>query len=272
LLSNAIKYTEEGSVTLSVSWRQNETGILSFTITDTGRGIRKENMGKLFSAYTQFETAANRSAQGTGLGLSITKGLVEHMGGTIAVESEYGKGSAFKVQIPQQARGETIIGKETAESLRSFQFHDSGRKRGVNFIRHEMPYGKVLVVDDIEINLDVMTGILMPYHLQVDTALSGKEAIEKIKAGEPRYDLIFMDHMMPEMDGIEATRIIRGIDSDYARNAPIIALTANAIAGNREMFLVNGFNDFISKPIDIKMLDAVLNHWIKDKQSKAKQH
>jgi CheY-like chemotaxis protein len=267
LLSNAIKYTEEGRIILSVTWRQNETGFLCFTITDTGRGIKKEDMGKLFNAYTQFETAANRNTQGTGLGLSITKGLVEHMGGTITAESEYGKGSVFSVQIPQQALGETIIGRETAESLRSFQFSGSRREYGVNLIRHMMPYGKVLVVDDVEINLDVMTGILMSYRLRVDTALSGKEAIEMVRAEEPRYDLIFMDHMMPEMDGIETVRMIRKIDSDYTRAVPIIALTANAITGTREMFLENDFNDFISKPVDIKRLDAVLNRWIRDKQS-----
>ncbi|MDR3116055.1 MAG: response regulator [Treponema sp.] len=267
LLSNAIKYTEEGRIILSVTWRQTETGFLCFTITDTGRGIKKEDMGKLFNAYTQFETAANRNTQGTGLGLFITKGLVEHMGGTITAESEYGKGSVFSVQIPQEALGETIIGKETAESLRSFQFSGSRREYGVNLIHHQMPYGKVLVVDDVEINLDVMTGILMPYRLRVDTALSGKEAIEMVRAEEPRYDLIFMDHMMPEMDGIETVRIIRKINSDYARTVPIIALTANAIAGNREIFLENGFNDFISKPIDIKRLDTVLNRWIRDKQN-----
>jgi signal transduction histidine kinase/ActR/RegA family two-component response regulator len=267
LLSNAIKYTEEGSVILSVTWMQRETGVLSFAVTDTGRGIRKEDMGKLFNAYTQFDTAANRSTQGTGLGLSITKGLVEHMGGTITAESEYGKGSIFRVQIPQQAVGAAIIGKETAENLRSFQIYDSPRERGVNFIRHKMPYGNVLVVDDVEINLDVMTGILMPYHLHVDTASSGKEAIEMVKAEDPRYDLIFMDHMMPEMDGIETGRIIRRIDRDYTHSVPIIALTANAIAGTREMFLENGFNDFLSKPIDIKRLDAILNRWIRDRQS-----
>jgi signal transduction histidine kinase/DNA-binding NarL/FixJ family response regulator/HPt (histidine-containing phosphotransfer) domain-containing protein len=267
LLSNAIKYTEEGSITLSVTWRQNETGFLSFTITDTGRGIKKEDMEKLFSAYTQFETASNKNTQGTGLGLSITKGLVENMGGTITAESEYGKGSIFRVQIPQHAVGETVIGRETAENLRSFKFSDNWRERTANFVRHRMPYGKVLVVDDFETNLDVMTGILMPYHLQVDTALSGKEAVEMVRAEEPRYDLIFMDHMMPEMDGIETGRIIREIDSDYTRNVPMIALTANAIAGNRELFLENGFNDFISKPVDIKKLDAVLNRWIRDKQS-----
>jgi CheY-like chemotaxis protein len=126
------------------------------------------------------------------------------------------------------------------------------------------------VVDDIETNLDVMKGLLMPYGLQVDTVLSGREAVEYIRAGEVRYDLVFMDHMMPEMDGIEAVRIIRNeIGSPYARQVPVVALTANAVEGNREMFLGSGFNDFISKPIDIKRLDMVLNQWIRDKQNEA---
>ncbi|MDR2143166.1 MAG: response regulator [Treponema sp.] len=131
-----------------------------------------------------------------------------------------------------------------------------------------MSYGKVLVVDDLQTNLDVMTGLLLPYGLKVDTAISGKEAIERIRGEEVKYDMIFMDHMMPEMDGTEATRYIRNeIGTDYARTVPIIALTANAIAGSREMFLEKGFNDFIPKPIDIKRLDTALNHWIKDKQN-----
>jgi CheY-like chemotaxis protein len=126
------------------------------------------------------------------------------------------------------------------------------------------------VVDDLETNLDVMKGLLMPYGLQVDIVLSGQEAVDCIRAEEIRYDLVFMDHMMPEMDGVEAVRIIRNeIGSPYARQVPIVALTANAVEGNREMFLGSGFNDFISKPIDIKRLDMVLNQWIRDKQNAA---
>jgi CheY-like chemotaxis protein len=133
-----------------------------------------------------------------------------------------------------------------------------------------MPYGKVLVVDDLETNIDVMKGLLMPYGLKVDMAASGKGAIERIRSGNVDYDVVFMDHMMPEMDGIEATRIIRNeIGNPCARQAAIVALTANAVAGNREMFLANGFTDFISKPIDINQLDMVLNRWIRDKQSDA---
>jgi signal transduction histidine kinase/DNA-binding response OmpR family regulator/HPt (histidine-containing phosphotransfer) domain-containing protein len=270
LLSNAFKYTEAGEVRLIVSWEdQGDTMGLNFVVEDTGRGIKKENLEKLFSEYTQFETAANRRVEGTGLGLSITWGLVEKMGGTIDVESEYGKGSVFRASLPQGIVDKKPLGRELAEDLRNLCFiEDRNRSRGHTFIRSWMPYGKVLAVDDLATNLEVMKGLLMPYGLQVDTVLSGREAVERIRAETVRYDLIFMDHMMPEMDGIEAVRIIRNeIGSAYARQAPIIALTANAVEGNREMFLSSGFNDFISKPIDIKRLDIVLNQWVRDAQS-----
>jgi PAS domain S-box-containing protein len=270
LLSNAFKYTDEGEVCLFITWeQQGDEAWLNFVVKDTGRGIKKEDLEKLFSEYTQFDTAANRRIEGTGLGLSITKGLVEKMMGTITVESEYLRGSVFQVVLPQGILDEKPIGGEMVKNLRNFRFiEDRGRNRGNTLIRSYMPYGKVLVVDDLQTNLDVMTGLLMPYGLKVDTAISGKEAIERIRSGETGYDVIFMDHMMPEMDGTEATRSIRNdIDVDYARTVPIIALTANAVAGSREMFLEHGFNDFISKPIDIKRLDTVLNQWIKDKQS-----
>jgi PAS domain S-box-containing protein len=272
LLSNAFKYTEKGEVCLDIRWdRREDRAWIGFTVRDTGRGIKPEDLGLLFSEYIQFDTMANRRVEGTGLGLSIAKGLVDMMGGSITAESEYQKGSSFRVIIPQGIVNEAPIGKEQAEKLRRFQFMENrGRGRGNNIIRSHMPYGKVLVVDDLPTNLDVVTGLLMPYGLRVDTASSGLEAVEIIRQEAVRYDLVFMDHMMPEMDGIEAARIIReeiGPGSEYARTVPIIVLTANAIAGNREMFLERGFNDFISKPIDIKRLDVVLNQWIRDKQS-----
>jgi signal transduction histidine kinase/FixJ family two-component response regulator/HPt (histidine-containing phosphotransfer) domain-containing protein len=270
LLSNAFKYTEEGEVRLCVTWkREGDDARLTFIVKDTGRGIKKEDLEKLFSEYTQFDTTANRRIEGTGLGLSITRGLVEKMSGNITVESEYGKGTVFRATLLQGILDGRPIDAETAENLRHFRFiEDRSRSRGNTLIRSWMPYGKVLVVDDLQTNLDVMTGLLMPYGLQVDTVLSGQEAVERIRGEKVRYDLIFMDHMMPEMDGTEAARDIRNnVDSDYARNVPIIALTANAIAGNREMFLKNGFNDFIAKPIDIKRLDIVLNQWVRDIQN-----
>ncbi|MDR2143592.1 MAG: response regulator [Treponema sp.] len=272
LLSNAFKYTEKGYVRLLIGWeRQEDTALLDFTVEDSGRGIKKEDLERLFSEYTQFERAANRRIEGTGLGLSITKGLVERMTGKISVESEYGKGSVFRVSLPQGIVDEKPIGGEMAGNLRNFRFiEERSRSRGNTLIRSWMPYGKVLVVDDLETNLDVMKGLLMPYGLRVDTAISGKEAIERIRSGSVSYDVVFMDHMMPEMDGIEATRIIRNeIGNPCARQAAIVALTANAVAGNREMFLANGFTDFISKPIDINQLDMVLNRWVRDKQSEA---
>jgi CheY-like chemotaxis protein len=223
-------------------------------------------MEKLFSEYTQLDAAANRRIEGTGLGLFITRGLVEMMGGTIAADSEYGRGSTFQISLPQRIVDETPIGGEQAEKFRSLRLVEERNRE--NLTRSYMPYGKILVVDDLETNLDVMIGLLMPYGLGVDTALSGREAVEAVRKGDPRYDLVFMDHMMPGMDGVEASRIIRDeIDTDYARTVPIVVLTANAVAGNREMFLKNGFNDFISKPVDIKQLDLILNRWIRDKQS-----
>ncbi|MDR3124004.1 MAG: response regulator, partial [Treponema sp.] len=272
LLTNAFKYTEEGMVRLTVGWEdQEDTALLDFIVEDTGRGIKKENLAKLFSEYTQFEAAASRRIEGTGLGLSIARGLAEAMGGSIAAESEYGKGSIFRAQLPQRIVDERPIGAEQAASLRNLRFtSDRNRDRGTNLIRSAMPHGKVLVVDDLETNLDVMKGLLMPYGLKVDTALSGREAVEAIRREGVRYDVVFMDHMMPEMDGIEATRIIRNeIGSPYAREAAIVALTANAVAGNRELFLDSGFTDFIAKPIDIYQLDMVLNRWIRDKQGNA---
>jgi CheY-like chemotaxis protein/HPt (histidine-containing phosphotransfer) domain-containing protein/two-component sensor histidine kinase len=270
LLSNAFKYTDKGEVRLLITWeQQGDDAWLAFTVADTGRGIKKEDLRKLFAEYTQFDTAANRRIEGTGLGLSITRGLVERMTGTITVESEYLKGSVFRVVLPQGILDEKPIGGEVVDNLCNFRFlEDRNRSRGNNLIRSYMPYGKVLVVDDLQTNLDVMTGLLMPYGLKVDTVLSGQEAVNRIREEKVCYDLVFMDHMMPEMDGTEATRNIRNkIDTDYARTVPIIALTANAIAGSREMFLENGFNDFIPKPIDIKRLDRVLNQWIRNRQS-----
>jgi signal transduction histidine kinase/DNA-binding NarL/FixJ family response regulator/HPt (histidine-containing phosphotransfer) domain-containing protein len=268
LLSNAFKYTKEGSVVFQTTWeRQGDDAWIVFTVRDTGAGIRHEDLGRLFSEYSQLDVHANRKIEGTGLGLSITKKLVDLMGGTIFVESEYGKGSVFTVRFRQKIIDLRGIGKDTVENLESFRFIDDRRNRGRNLVRAYMPYGKILVVDDVTTNLDVAKGLLLPYGLAVDCALSGREAIEKIEAERIRYDLVFMDHMMPEMDGVEATRLIRGLGTPYAETVPIIALTANALAGNEEMFLANGFNAFLSKPIDVMRLDVLLNQWVRDRQT-----
>jgi CheY-like chemotaxis protein/nitrogen-specific signal transduction histidine kinase len=192
--------------------------------------------------------------------------------GDITVGSEYEKGSVFTARIRQEIVDSTPIGKETAENLQFRRFVKKSMHPEQNLIRSSMPYGRVLVVDDVETNLFVAKGLMRPYGLAIDCASNGREAVEKIRAmeNEPaakKYDVIFMDHMMPEMDGIEAVRIIRNeIGSEYARNVPIIALTANALKGNEEMFLSRGFTAYIAKPIDIFQLDAALNTWIRDKQ------
>jgi len=274
LLSNAIKYTNEGSVVLTVNCEKKD-GIawVTFIVKDTGRGIKPEDLTKLFSEYQQFDTKANRHIEGTGLGLSITKRLLTLMNGVITVESEYGKGSAFTVTIPQKIVDETPIGESIVRDLEAFHYKDIQNIDGLRLIRNHMPYGKVLVVDDVETNLDVAKGLMMPYGLSIDTASSGPEAIAKIKAiseggSDTGYDLVLMDHMMPGMDGIEAVRIIRNeIKGEYGKTVPVVALTANALTGNEEMFLAKGFNAFIAKPIDVMQLDAVLNTWVRDRKS-----
>jgi CheY-like chemotaxis protein len=160
---------------------------------------------------------------------------------------------------------DAVIDRDTMQNLMSFNYNLERNKRSKNLILTQMPYARVLVVDDVVTNLDVAKGILLPYGLTVDCASSGREAVKLIREGNPRYDLIFMDHMMPEMDGIEAVRIIREeIGTDYANTVPIIALTANALAGNDDMFKAHGFQDFLSKPIDIMKMDVALNAWVRD--------
>ncbi|GHV70669.1 hypothetical protein AGMMS49928_19320 [Spirochaetia bacterium] len=255
LLSNAIKYTKAGEVKFEIFMEDANT--LACRISDSGIGIRKEDIGRLFEKYSQVDTRANRKIEGTGLGLAITRMLLELMGGTVNVESEYGKGSVFTVRLPQKTLDSRPLGKEKAERLKALEFIDDENLEKI--IPTAMGSTRVLVVDDVDINLEVARGLMEPYGLAVECVLSGKEAVELIRKGEPRFDMILMDHMMPGMDGIEAVRIIRNeIDSEYARKIPIIALTANALAGYEEMFLSSGFSGFISKPIDIVRLDEML--------------
>ncbi|MDR2613099.1 MAG: response regulator [Deltaproteobacteria bacterium] len=275
ILSNAFKYTREGSVTLGA--RHGEVGPdgaveITFTIEDTGIGIKGEDLPRLFRDYTQLDAKANRNIEGTGLGLSITGSLVSLMNGTVNVQSEYGKGSLFTVRLPLEAVGAETLGDEAAADLREGRWGRASGRSKKDFVRTKLPHGgRVLVVDDLDVNLLVARGLLKHYGLDIDTAVSGSEAIDKVRAAgngpeSGRYDIIFMDHMMPVMDGIEAARIIRAdLGSDYARTVPIIALTANALTGSREMFLRHGFNSFISKPIDLVQLDEELARWIKAK-------
>jgi signal transduction histidine kinase/CheY-like chemotaxis protein len=268
LLSNAFKYTREGEVILRIRCERDDAGVwMNCAVSDTGMGIKEEDIGKLFGEYNQVDTKSNRHIEGTGLGLAITKRMIEMMKGTISVTSEYGKGTTFTLRILQGFVGDAVIGKELAENLTEFRYIMARHDRSKQLTRVHIPYAKVLVVDDVVTNLDLAKGILKPYGMTVDCVGSGRAAIDLVRKGDPRYNAIFMDHMMPGMDGIEAVRIIRNeIDSDYARNVPIIALTANAIIGNEKLFLNNGFQDFLTKPIDIMKMNESINRWVRDKK------
>jgi signal transduction histidine kinase/CheY-like chemotaxis protein len=273
LLSNAFKYTREGTVDWYVSaevWG-NDVWLYS-RVEDTGIGIREEDLSRLFGDYNQLDTKSNRRIEGTGLGLSITKMLVELMGGEISVESQYGKGSVFSVRIRQGYVNELVIGEEVAKNLSEFHFTASRRDANEKLVRAYLPYARVLVVDDVAINLDVAKGMLRPYGMIVDCVSSGQKAVDLIREEKVKYNAVFMDHMMPDMDGIEAARIIRNeIGTEYARTIPIIAFTANAIIGNDELFFNSGFQAFLSKPIDIMRLDLVINQWVRNRALEKEQ-
>jgi signal transduction histidine kinase/CheY-like chemotaxis protein len=260
ILSNAFKYTDEGHVWMQVRLlTQGDRHELFIQVTDTGQGMHKEDADKLFDEYTRFNKSANRTTEGTGLGMSITGRLIKLMQGRIQVDSEFGKGSTFSIWIPQECEDTTPIGEEMARQLGSFQYQDREKEDDVLTLE-SMPYGKILLVDDVETNLYVAEGLLAPYNLSIERALSGFEAINAVTAGK-EYDIIFMDHMMPRMDGVETVRRIRQMGYE----GPIVALTANAIAGNDNFFRQNGFDDFVSKPINMKQMDAILHRWIKDR-------
>ncbi|MCL2220205.1 MAG: ATP-binding protein [Chitinispirillia bacterium] len=262
LLSNAIKYTDKGYVKFSVSHSVQGGGVtVRFVIEDTGQGMHQQDCERLFTAeYLRFNASANSSAEGSGLGLGITKRLVDMMDGVIEVQSSYAVGSVFTVTVKQKAAGDGVIGADVAGQLRNFTFVRAGLDASQQIVRVPMPYGKVLIVDDVEMNLHVAKGLLAPYRLTVDTAFSGSETIGKILVGNV-YDIIFMDHMMPVMDGIEATLKLRSLGYE----GPIVALTANALVGTDAMFARNWFDGYISKPIDIRHLDEVLKRFIRDR-------
>ena len=262
LISNAFKYTEKGKVKLSIfAENEGENTILILQVSDTGCGMSREQVNKLFTTeYIRFNLEANRSIEGTGLGMAITHHLVQIMNGKIFADSKMGKGSTFTVHLPQKNTGTGILGEERAKDIMMLRIDKSNIKNlQVDF--EYMPYGKVMVVDDVESNLYVAREMMSHYGLSVEAVSSGFEAIDRIKKGEV-YDIVFMDHMMPKMDGMETTKILR----EFGYTQPIIALTANALIGQAKIFMRNGFNDFISKPIDIRQLNTVLNKFIRNKQ------
>jgi signal transduction histidine kinase/response regulator RpfG family c-di-GMP phosphodiesterase len=270
LLSNAFKYTQKGTVSLSVICkRENEMNYrMEISVSDTGIGIREEDLKKLFADYNQVDTKAHSKTEGTGLGLSITKKLVEMMNGNVAVESEYGKGTTFTVNVNQGFVNEKTIGAETADNLINFRYINSKQDARKKLVRPDLSYARVLIVDDFPTNLDVAASMMRKYKMEVDCLTNGQEAVDRVNKGEPVYNAIFMDHMMPVMDGMEATCLIRNMDTEYARTVPIISLTANALVGNEQMFLAKGFNAFLSKPVNMLKLDTIINKWVRDEKKK----
>lgn len=252
ILDNAVKYTNEGSVSLSVETEGpvGEWVTVKFVIKDTGIGIEKENLQKIFYNFEQVDSSESRSVEGIGLGLSVAKNLTELMGGKLEVESILGTGSTFTVRIPQKVADDRKISLSDA-SL-------PGSKREI--MMFSAPESRILVVDDNLINRKIAKGMLRNYGCQVDEAESGPEAIALVNA--QKYDIIFMDHMMPEMDGMETAQIIRKECGLNGRDAVIVALTANVVGGIEKQFLENGFQDFVAKPMDRIPLHRVMSKWI----------
>jgi signal transduction histidine kinase/CheY-like chemotaxis protein len=369
ILDNAVKYTREGSITLSVKNSgavPEDTVILSFEVADTGIGIKPEDRERLFEEFSRVDTKTNEDTGGTGLGLTIARSLCVLMGGNITVDSLYGRGSVFRVTLPQKvvdatpfARVENpetksvlIYGEEgvqgeaiayTLEKLgvacalvsqradfleqlenRSWSFvftplalfdqvreilgegapetspvllaeHRESVPAGIRVLafpveplslanilngkrdnrgyhksekpeRFTAPEARVLIVDDIATNLSVAKGLLSPYKMRIDCCQSGLETLELVKKN--RYDLVFLDHMMPGMDGIETAAAIRALNTPYAGELPLVALTANAISGMKELFLEKGFNDYLAKPIELAKLDNILEKWIPESKQR----
>jgi len=265
LLTNSVKYTQQGSIELKVRCNRDGDSVwMDIAVKDSGQGISKENIERLFSDYYQIDDKANRHIEGTGLGLAITKRLVKMMDGQINVESEKGKGSTFSFRLRQGYVNDETLGADVSDKLRNFSFIDDKRVNTQKLVRINLNYARVLVVDDIQTNLDVASGLLRKYQLQVDVLTNGQAAIDRIKAETPVYNAVFMDHMMPGMDGIETVDKIRALGTEYAKKIPIIALTANAIQGTDKMFYAHDFQAFISKPIDVMELDSALRKWVRD--------
>ncbi len=257
LLNNAVKYTPKGSVTFAVRGEKAEDGenlTLRLLSIDTGLGIRDEDRDKLFSQFERLDVQKNRNIEGTGLGLSITLNLVRMMKGTITVDSVYGEGSTFAVSIPQRIVSPEPIG-NFQERVEKFVMGEKNYRE--NFIA---PDADILVVDDNEMNLFVVESLLKRTRIRMTRSTSGADCLEKIS--QNRYDIVFLDHMMPDMDGIETLQRARAMVENQCRDVPYIALTANAIAGAKDMFLEKGFTDYLSKPINSKALERMLQKYL----------
>lgn len=252
LLTNAVKYTRSGSVTMNVGFKRGEKDTISldFSVIDTGIGIKAESMDKLFSAFERIDEERNRNIEGTGLGMKIVQELLDKMGSRLEVQSEYGVGSTFSFSVEQRMMSDETIG-NFSERYKKLQ------ERRENYVEmFHAPRARALVVDDVKINLTVVCNLLKSTLIQIDTAMSGPQAIDL--AQQKKYDIIFLDHRMPDMDGVETLQVMRQMYGNLNKDTPVIALTANAISGAREMYLKYGFADYLTKPIDNKLLEKML--------------
>lgn len=275
LLSNAEKYTFSGHIRLTLDVKEEGHAIRIFgAVEDTGMGIKDEDKGRIFNAFQQLDAKKNRKIEGSGLGLAIFAQLVTLMQGSYELDSEYGHGSTFKFNILVEVVDKTPFADEQRRELlvqkvTAFSLYGTAKEVKVDIPdktedkREELTdYSKysVLVVDDNKVNLKVLSAFLKHFSIAAETAISGKEAIEMVKS--KAYDLIFMDHMMPEMDGVETTQIIRELDIDYCRTVPIIACTANVVKGVEELFIQAGMDDFVPKPIQLEVLTEKLAKYL----------
>lgn len=258
LLNNAVKYTEKGSVILKLRGKKQDenTLILTIVVWDTGIGIKPEDKEQLFNKFERLEMDRNSTVEGTGLGLAITHNLIELMGGNIEVESEYGKGSIFTVNIPQK-----IVSGSTLGDLQT-RLKDNAPGNRPYKESFRAPDATILIVDDTRINLTVAVNLLKNTKMKIDTATSGEEAVNM--ASKTRYDVIFMDQRMPGMNGTEAFHKIRETENGASKDVPVICLTADAVIGAKERYLSEGFSDYLTKPIDNFALEKLLMKYLPD--------
>lgn len=256
LLSNAVKYTEKGKIALALSWENvsKDEICLKISVADTGIGIKEQDMPKLFGAFERMNTVKRRKEERTGLGLAITNRLVQMMGSKLDVKSTYGKGSTFSFSIIQKVADREPLGDFEK------QYHDSIRSQKDYHEKFIAPLGRILIVDDNAMNLAVAQGLLKQTRLQVDVASSGEECLEMLE--QKNYHLICLDHMMPVMDGVQTLHAIRARKDNPSADIPVIALTANALPGAREYYLKEGFQDYLTKPIETDKFEEMLIRYL----------
>ncbi len=258
LLTNAVKYTEHGSITFSIGCEKSGNDMINLivTVADTGRGIQSESMDILFDAYERMDLEQNKKIEGTGLGLAITKRLVDLMSGTIEVRSLYGKGSVFEIKIPQKIVDNTPVGAIELGDIVDLSTESEAYK--VSFVA---PKANILSVDDVETNQTLLCAFLKETLVNIDCVYSGRDCLNKLR--EKQYDLILMDHLMPEMDGVETFMRIRQMEGNANRNVPVVILTANVSADAQKEYMELGFSDYVPKPVNGKLLEETVRKYIR---------